>query len=352
MKKYPYGARLRRAHPDARDGRAPDDGPAASADDARQRLEPRRFRLAIAFQNLLWGASVPSPGDRRPFWRGTRARGERALSAIGLLAMAVSVDAARLRIVRRPRHRLALSGTTFGVVLGVVAKVVPAEKRSVALGIASAGGSFGQFAMVPYGQALITGIGWHAALFVLAATVALIVPLSAGLAGRHGHAHASDQTASDAFGEAVSQRTFHYLFWSYFVCGVQTTFIGLHLPSYVQDKGMSAAVGMMALALIGFGNIFGSFGAGWLGARVSKKWILTWIYALRSLTIVLLLVAPKTPSRSMSSPSRWACCGSRRCRSPTRSSRRSSAEARVDARWASCSSVTRSAGSSAPGSAA
>lgn len=192
---------------------------------------------------------------------------------------------------------LALSGTTFGVVMGVVAKVVSPEKRSLALGIVGAGGSFGQFAMVPYGQGLIIGLGWYPALFVLAASVALIVPLSAGLVGRHGAlAHAAQQTAAEAFGEAFGQKSFHFLFWSYFVCGVHTAFIALHLPSYVQDAGLSPAVGMTALALIGFGNIFGSYGAGWLGGRASKKWLLTWIYGLRSAAILALLVAPKTPA--------------------------------------------------------
>jgi predicted MFS family arabinose efflux permease len=150
--------------------------------------------------------------------------------------------------------------------------------------------------MVPYGQALISGLGWYTALFVLAATAALIVPLSAGLAGRHGQAHASDQSAREAFGEAVKQPAFHLLFWSYFVCGAHTAFIALHLPSYVQDAGLSATVGMTALALIGFGNIFGSYTAGWLGGRLSKKWILTWIYGLRSALMVVLLLAPKTPA--------------------------------------------------------
>src|SRR5258706_11444067 len=150
--------------------------------------------------------------------------------------------------------------------------------------------------MVPYGQGLISGFGWFPALITLAVTVALIVPLAAGLAGRHsGAAHGAHQGASEAFGEAMGQRSFHSLFWSYFVCGAHTAFIALHLPSYVQDTGMSAAVGMTALALIGFGNIFGSYGAGWLGGRTSKKWLLTWIYGLRSLLIVLLLLAPKTP---------------------------------------------------------
>ncbi len=254
------------------------------------------FAFAIALQNLLWGASVPFAGAIADRYGAGRVLATSALVyALGLMTMAFSSTPAVFGLSAGLLIGLALSGTTFGVVLGVVSKVVSPEKRSVALGIASAGGSFGQFAMVPYGQALITGLGWYAALFVLAATVALIVPLAAGLAGQHVQGHSSNQSASEAFGEAVGQRSFHYLFWSYFVCGVHTAFIALHLPSYVQDAGMSALVGMTALALIGFGNIFGSYGAGWLGGRASKKWLLTWIYALRSLLIVLLLLAPKTP---------------------------------------------------------
>ena len=254
------------------------------------------FALAIAFQNLMWGAFMPFAGAIADRFGPARVLATSALVyALGLVLMANSTSPLLLGMSGGLLIGLALSGTTFGIVLGVVSKVVAPEKRSLALGIASAGGSFGQFAMVPYGQALITGFGWYAALFVLAATVALIVPLSAALAGRHGPSHASSQTASHAFGEAVSQRTFHYLFWSYFVCGAHTAFIALHLPSYVQDAGMSATVGMTALALIGFGNIFGSYGAGWLGGWVSKKWILTWIYGLRSVLIAVLLLAPKTP---------------------------------------------------------
>ena len=255
------------------------------------------FALAIAFQNLLWGVFMPFSGAIADRFGAARVlTGSALVYALGLVLMANASTPLVFGMSAGLLIGLALSGTTFGIVLGVVSKVVSPEKRSVALGIVSAGGSFGQFAMVPYGQALITGLGWYAALFVLAATVALIVPLSAGLAGRHGASNPSTQSASHAFGEAVGERSFHYLFWSYFVCGAHTAFIALHLPSYVQDAGMSAAVGMTALALIGFGNIFGSFGAGWLGGRVSKKWILTWIYGLRSALIALLLLAPKTPT--------------------------------------------------------
>lgn len=255
------------------------------------------FAFAIALQNLLWGAFVPFAGAIADRFGAGRVLVASALAYMaGLVLMAMSSTPLAFDFSAGLLVGLALSGTTFGVVMGVVAKLAPPDKRSVALGIVGAGGSFGQFAMVPYGQALISGTGWYAALFVLAATVALIIPLSAGLSGRQSStSQASRQTASEAFGEALGQRSFHFLFWSYFVCGAHTAFIALHLPSYVQDAGLSPAVGMASLALIGFGNIFGSYGAGWLGGRVSKKWILTWIYGLRSLAIVALMFAPKAP---------------------------------------------------------
>jgi len=255
------------------------------------------FAFAIALQNLLWGAFVPFAGaiaDR--FGAGRVLIASASTYVLGLCLMALSSTPLAFDFSAGLLIGLALSGTTFGVVMGVVAKVVAPEKRSVALGIVGAGGSFGQFAMVPYGAGLISGLGWYPALFILAATAALIVPLAAGLAGRvAGGVHAVDQTASEAFGEAFGQKSFHFLFWSYFVCGAHTAFIALHLPSYVQDAGLSPAVGMVSLALIGFGNVFGSYGSGWLGARLSKKWLLTWIYALRSVLIVALLLLPKTP---------------------------------------------------------
>lgn len=257
------------------------------------------FAFAIALQNLVWGVFVPFVGafaDRHGAGR-VLVTGAIAYVA-GLALMAVSHSTLAFDFSAGFMIGFALSGTTFGVVLGVVAKVASPEKRSWALGLASAGGSFGQFAMVPVGQGLISGLGWYGALFALALAAALIVPLAAGLAGRHAGAAKGtpEQTAREAFGEALGQRSFHLLFWSYFVCGVHTAFIALHLPSYVQDSGFSPAVGMLALALIGFGNVFGSYTAGWLGGKASKKWLLTWIYGTRSLLILLLILLPKSPA--------------------------------------------------------
>lgn len=257
------------------------------------------FAFAIAVQNLLWGAFVPFAGAISDRFGAGRVLVASAIAYVaGLVLMAHSSTPVAFGLSAGLVVGLALSGTTFGVVLGVVAKVAPADKRSLALGITSAGGSFGQFAMVPVGAAAIGGFGWYAALLAMAGLAALIVPLSSGLSGRHqhgiGHLHA--QTASEAMGEAIGQRSFHFLFWSYFVCGVHTAFMALHLPSYVQDTGMPPAVGVTALALIGLGNVFGSYGAGLLGQRFSKKWLLTWIYGARAVLIAALMLLPKTPA--------------------------------------------------------
>jgi predicted MFS family arabinose efflux permease len=254
------------------------------------------FALAIALQNILWGVFVPFAGAIADRYGAGRVLVFSALCyVLGLGLMAVSQTPLHLGFSAGLLIGLALSGTTFGVVMGVVAKIVPPEKRSVALGIVGAGGSFGQFAMVPYGGTLIAGLGWYTALLVLAATAALIIPLAAGLSGRIVAEHEHHQTAREAFGEAFRIPTFHFLFWSYFVCGVHTAFMALHLPSYIQDAGLPISVGMTALALIGFGNVFGSYTAGWLGGRMSKKWLLTWIYGLRAVLILALMLLPKTP---------------------------------------------------------
>jgi MFS family permease len=255
------------------------------------------FAFAIALQNLLWGAFVPFAGaiaDR--FGAGRVLASSAAAYVLGLVLMAHSGTPVAFGLSAGLIIGLALSGTTFGVVLGVVSKIAAPEKRSMALGIVSAGGSFGQFAMVPVGASLIGGLGWYAALLTLAAMAALIVPLAAGLSGRHATGHAHAQTATQAIGEAVTQKSFHFLFWSYFVCGVHTAFIALHLPSYVQDSGLTPLVGVTALALIGLGNVFGSYTAGWLGQRASKKWLLTGIYGGRAVLILALMLGPKTPA--------------------------------------------------------
>jgi predicted MFS family arabinose efflux permease len=187
---------------------------------------------------------------------------------------------------------LALACTGFGVVLAVVARAFPPEKRSVAVGIAGACGSFGQFAMLPWGQALISWFGWLNALAVLGAMALFMIPLGTALAGRNAAADESALSIRAALGEAMTHRGFQLLTASFFVCGFQTIFVMTHLPAYLVDRGLSPTQGMSALATIGLFNIFGSYAAGVLGARYSRRLILAWVYVVRALAIGAFLAVP------------------------------------------------------------
>jgi predicted MFS family arabinose efflux permease len=191
---------------------------------------------------------------------------------------------------------LGLAGTTFGVVLGVVARNVAPEKRSAALGLTAAGGSVGQFLMLPAAHGLISALDWQLALFAMAGLAALMVPLAAAMTGRADPAAGVAQSIGEALREVARHRTFHLLFWSYFTCGFHTAFITLHLPQYVLDLGMPVTVGVTAVALIGLFNVCGTYLAGVLGGRHSKKGLLAWIYLLRAGVILAFLLAPKTPA--------------------------------------------------------
>ncbi|MDX9886206.1 MFS transporter [Thauera sp.] len=251
------------------------------------------FSFSIALQNLLWGLFQPFAGafaDRHG--AGRTLVGGALLYIVGLVVMAHADTALGLNVGAGLLIGMGLSGTTFSVVLGVIGRMAAPEKRSMALGLASAGGSFGQFAVLPVGQGLISMVGWQDALLWLALGIALIIPLAAAVTGTSDRSAGVQQSMRQALGEAMRTPSFHYLFWSFFVCGFQTAFIMLHLPAFVVDSGMSANIGMTAVALIGLFNIFGSFLSGWLGGCYSKKWLLAWIYALRIVAILALLLFP------------------------------------------------------------
>ena len=251
------------------------------------------FSFSIALQNLLWGLFQPFAGafaDRHG--AGRTLVGGALRYILGLVVMAQADTALGLNVGAGLLVGVGLSGTTFSVVLGVVGRMAAPEKRSMALGLASAGGSFGQFAVLPVGQGLISMVGWQDALLWLALGIALIIPLAAAVTGTSERGGGVEQSLRQALGEAMRTPSFHYLFWSFFVCGFQTAFIMLHLPAFVVDSGMSANIGMTAVALIGLFNIFGSFLSGWLGGCYSKKGLLAGIYALRIVAILALLLFP------------------------------------------------------------
>jgi MFS family permease len=212
---------------------------------------------------------------------------------LGLIWMAHSATALSLTFSAGVVVALGISGTAIGVVMSVMARAVSPDRRSLALGLGGAFASMGQFVMLPLAQAWIDAWDWHMSLLLHAAVAALIVPLAAGLAGKAVDSGAQ-QTVSAALRQAGRDSSFHLLFWGYFVCGFQVVFIAVHFPSFLVDKGFPAHLGMHAIALVGLFNIFGSFLAGWMGGRYTKKYLLSAIYLLRSVVITVFLLLPIT----------------------------------------------------------
>jgi len=253
------------------------------------------FAFAIALQNLIWGLAQPFTGalaDRFGAARVVLVGG--ILYAAGLMLMSMADSPASLSLSAGLLIGIGLSGTTFSIILGVVGRALPAEKRSMGMGLASAAGSFGQFAMLPGTLGLIGWLGWSMALIALGLLVAFILPLVAMLKDKPLPPSAGEQTLREALHEACTHSGFWLLAFGFFVCGFQVVFIGVHLPAYLVDQHLPASVGTTVLALIGLFNVFGTYVAGWLGGKMSKPRLLTGLYLLRAVVIVLFLWAPLT----------------------------------------------------------
>lgn len=257
------------------------------------------FSFALAIQNLAWGLFGIFAGMAADRFGAFRVLlGGAVLYALGLAGMALSPTPFVFMLTAGLLIGAAQAGTTYAVVYGVIGRQIPAERRSWAMGVAAAAGSFGQFLMVPVEGWLISGFGWQQALLILGAAVLLIMPLALflrepGFAG--GAAPRREQTIGQALREAFGYRSFQLLMAGYFVCGFQVVFIGVHMPSYLKDHGLSPQVASYALAIIGLFNVIGTYAAGALGQRLAKRHILAFIYLARSVAIVIFLWAPLTP---------------------------------------------------------
>lgn len=256
------------------------------------------FAFALAVQNLAWGLAGPLAGMLADRFGAFRVLiGGSVLYAAGLVLMALATSGLAFMGSAGLLLGLAQSGTTYAVVYGVIARNVAPDKRSWAMGMAAAAGSFGQFMMVPVETWLISSQGWQNALFVLGIAALAIVPLAWGLrepvasTSHSGHR----QSVGSAVREAFAYPSFRLLMAGYFVCGFQVVFIGVHMPSYLKDHGMEPQVAAVALALIGLFNVFGTYAAGVLGQRMAKRHILAFIYLARAAVIVIFLLVPLTP---------------------------------------------------------
>jgi len=256
------------------------------------------FGFALAVQNLAWGLFGPVAGmiaDRFGALRVLFTGG--VLYAAGLVLMALATSGLAFTGSAGLLLGMAQSGTTYAIVFGVIARSVAPERRSWAMGVAAAAGSFGQFLMVPVENWLIGGFGWQNALFVLGCAALLILPLAFGLREpKHAvQAPAARQSVRAALREAFAHKGFVLLAAGYFVCGFQVVFIGVHLPSYLRDHGLAPGVATVALALVGLFNVFGTYVAGSLGQRLSKPRLLSGIYLLRTAVIATFISVPLTP---------------------------------------------------------
>ena len=257
------------------------------------------FAFAIALQNLSWGVIGIFAGMAADRFGAFRVlMGGAVLYGLGLAGMALSPTPLLFALTTGLLIGAAQAGTTYAVIYGVLGRQIAPERRSWAMGVAAAAGSFGQFLMVPVEGWLIASLGWQQALLALSMAVLLIIPLAFGLRepGFQGAAPPKrDQTIGHALREAFSYPSFNLLMAGYFVCGFQVVFIGVHMPSYLKDHGLSPQVASYALALIGLFNVFGTYIAGTLGQRMPKRFILSFIYLARAVVITIFLLVPLSP---------------------------------------------------------
>ena len=253
------------------------------------------FALAIAIQNLIWGAALPFAGALADRSGPSRVIALGALAyAAGIWGMAESESGLAFQLFGGLLTGIGVAFTAFSLVLATMAKVVGPERRSLALGLGTAAGSLGQAVFSPLGQSFIAAFGWHGALISLSLSVLALVPLAFMLSGQKGAADEPeiDQSLIEALREARGHRGYLLLTTGFFACGFHVAFITVHFPAYIIDIGFSAEVGAWAISLIGLFNIVGSLLSGAAGQRWSKKFGLSFIYSARAVLITVFMLVP------------------------------------------------------------
>ncbi|MDA1090318.1 MAG: MFS transporter [Proteobacteria bacterium] len=253
------------------------------------------FAFAMALQNIIWGVTTPIVSAMADKYGSGKMIALGALTyAAGLYIMANAEGVFGLNMGAGLFIGFGQAAAGFAVVLGAVARHVPASRRSVALGIATAGGSFGQFYMAPVSLGLIEASGWSMALTYIALLALIMVALATMLTGAASDSTEGDpaQTLTEAFREASGYRSYWLLTTGFFVCGFQVAFIAVHLPAFIRDAGFDATTGATAIALIGLFNVAGTYACGVLGGRYSKKNLLSGLYFVRAAVVAVFLMTP------------------------------------------------------------
>jgi len=256
------------------------------------------FALALALQNLLWGIGQPLAGiiaDR--FGTGRVLCIGVVMYAAGLALMSHATSAPVLDVSAGALIGFGLSGTSFMIVLAAFGKLLPPAWHSRAFGFGTAAASFGQFLYSPVAVVLMDRFGWQQTLMIFAVCMLAVLPFSLALVtpAPQGSREAAQQSLRQALGEAFAHRSYVLLMLGFFTCGFQLAFITVHLPAYLVDRGLSATVGGWTIATIGLFNIVGSVTAGWLGDRMPKRYLLSFIYFVRAAAILVFISLPVTP---------------------------------------------------------
>ena len=259
------------------------------------------FAMTIALQNLFWGFAQPFAGMIADRYGSARVIiGGALMFGAGTLLMGYATTPLTAHIGAGFLVGVGIAGCGFSTVLAAVGRSVAEEWRSMALGVASAGGSLGLLVMVPMGQAFIDSVGWSVALIYLAALSLLMVPLAAALAGKPAApAAANNQSITESLREAASHNSFLFLNAGYFVCGFHVTFITTHFPAYVVDLGLGAEIGAWAIGIVGIVNVFSALGAGALGDKFNKKYVLSTLYLCRAAAIAIFMMTPPSVTSVM-----------------------------------------------------
>jgi predicted MFS family arabinose efflux permease len=252
------------------------------------------FGMAVALQNLVWGLTQPFAGfvaDRYGARPVVVVGG--ILYATGMAIAAFAQDIYAFTFGLGVLGGLGQSGTAFAVILAVIGRAAPPERRSVAMGIGSSAGSLGMFALVPITSALIEIVEWRSAMTILAVLLIAMIPLGLALGGRDEAAAGSGgPSGTAAFRAAGRDRDYWLLNLGFSVCGFQLAFIATYLPTILLDRGLDLSTGAAVLAAIGAFNIIGAYLGGLAGGRWLKKDVLAIIYLARSTAIAVFLMVP------------------------------------------------------------
>lgn len=255
--------------------------------------------MALAIQNLFWGVvSVFAGGLADRFGNVKVVLGGTVLYAAGMALMAGVDSPWLLHTSAGVLVGSGIAGTAFGIVLPAMARAVGEERRQWALGVGTAAGSLGQFALVPVAQQLMDSYGWINALYILAASALFMAVLAMPLAPYSGAREAQglkrDQSIREALTEAFGHRSYMLLTFGFFVCGFHVAFIGAHLPAFLSDAGFEPKVGAWSISIIGLCNVFGAYYAGVISSKWSRRNVLVWIYLGRAVVITVFLLTPLT----------------------------------------------------------